>query len=154
MEIPKGIEPILLEIPAINLEAEVVPVGIQEDGEMEAPEEFDKVGFFQPGVKPGNKGNAVIAGHLDHYTGPAIFFYIKDLEEGDHVYVTDETGAKLTFQVTEVASYKTNESPLEKIFGDADQHHLNLITCAGTFNRKTQRSSHRLVVFTELIEEQ
>jgi sortase (surface protein transpeptidase) len=69
----KGIIPAKLQIPAIKLNATVEQVGIQGDGEMEAPESFETVGWLGSGSKPGASGNAVIAGHLDHYTGPAVF---------------------------------------------------------------------------------
>lgn len=148
----ESIIPVTLEIPSINLETEIQPVGLLENGQMGVPDDFDKVGWFEPGFMPGQIGNAAIAGHLDHYTGPAVFFYLKELKQGDRIYVKDKEDKKLTFIVTSVESFKTAESPLHRIFGDADKAHLNLITCAGTFNKKTQESSHRLVVFSELHE--
>jgi hypothetical protein len=66
--------------------------------------------------------------------------------------VTDEQGSRLTFIVKKVQSYKTEESPLEEIFGFSAKTSLNLITCAGIFNRETQESDKRLVVYTEFKE--
>lgn len=103
-----------------------------------------------PWTKPGENGNAVIAGHFDHYTGPAIFYHLRKLKSGDKVFLYDDKGTKLVFIVKTVESFKVKEAPLERIFGASPKAHLNLITCAGKFNKKTQEHAQRLVVFTEI----
>ena len=40
---------------------------------MGVPKGFDTVGWFGEGTKPGAPGNAVMAGHVDSKTGPAVF---------------------------------------------------------------------------------
>lgn len=142
--------PTTLEIPAVHLKTKVEPVGIEESGRMGVPKLFDRVGILSPWTKPGEKGNAVIAGHVDHYTGPAVFYPLKKLKSGDEVIVSDSSGKKLTYVVKKVEAYKTEEAPLETIFGKADQPKLNLITCTGRFDKKRQEHAKRLVVFTEL----
>lgn len=145
-----GFLPVSLEVPAIGLKTQVEPVGVLPNGQMGVPKNFDKVGILSPWTKPGEPGNAVIAGHLDHYTGPAVFFHLKDLTPGDKMYVADANGRKLTFTIREVTKFPTNEAPLDRIFGPATSAHLNLITCAGKYNRKTNEHPMRLVVFSEL----
>jgi LPXTG-site transpeptidase (sortase) family protein len=149
----RGLIPARLQIPAIGLDTTVEKVGILENGQMGVPKSYDNVGWFEPGYALGQAGNAVLAGHLDHYTGPAIFFNLKKLKPGDQVIVSDQEGKTLTFVVTRVENYKTEQSPIEQIFGPAAKPHLNLITCAGTFDKKTQESDERLVVYTDLLEE-
>ncbi|MGD8190604.1 class F sortase [Brevibacillus ginsengisoli] len=145
----KGISPDLLEIPSIHLRSKIEKVGLHK-GQMEVPHAFDKVGLLDPWTNPGENGNAVIAGHLDHYTGPAIFYHLKRVNPGDHIYLTDSKGNKLTFTVSRVAVFKTKDAPIEEIFGDSSVPQLNLITCAGKFNKKTQEHAMRLVVFSHL----
>ncbi|MGO0061823.1 class F sortase [Brevibacillus fluminis] len=147
---PQPIMPDLLEIPSIKLKARVEPVGVTPKGNMGVPKEFDKVGILAPWTKPGEKGNAVISGHFDHYTGPAIFYRLRDLKPGAKVIVSNGKGKRINFVVKEVVSYPTADAPLKKIFGQATKPHLNLITCSGRFNKKTQEHARRLVVFTEL----
>jgi LPXTG-site transpeptidase (sortase) family protein len=149
-ELSVGFVPTLLEIPTIRVKAAVEPVGVLPNGQMGVPKAFDKVGLLMPWTKPGELGNAVIAGHFDHYTGPAVFYHLRKLRPGDKIVVSDRKGSALTFRVSKVESYPTKEAPIEAIFGESDKAHLNLITCAGKFNRKTGEHARRLVVFTEL----
>ncbi|MBG9789908.1 MULTISPECIES: class F sortase [Brevibacillus] len=139
-----------LQIPSIGLDTAIETVGITVEGNMDVPKSFDKVGILTPWTKPGEKGNAVIAGHFDHYTGPAIFYHLKKLKHGDHVIVSDSNDHQLIYVVKEVTAFKTKEAPLERIFGETGTSNLNLITCSGKFNKKTQEHAKRLVVFTEL----
>ncbi|MGG1686679.1 sortase domain-containing protein [Pseudalkalibacillus sp. NRS-1564] len=151
--VQEGMEPVQVEIPAIDVKAPVENVGILENGQMGVPEDINKVGWFEPGFKPGTKGNAVLAGHVDSKTGPAIFFYLEKLSKGDEIILTDKEGEKMTFVVTGKERYPYNDSPIEKIFGTTDSRTLNLITCVGTFNRSKGTHEERLVVSTELKED-
>jgi LPXTG-site transpeptidase (sortase) family protein len=151
--IKQGIIPVRISIPAIKVDTTVEHVGLLENGQMDVPGSYETVGWFEPGIQPGNNGNAAIAGHLDHYTGPAVFFNLKELGSGDLIMISDENDKTLTFVVQSVESYKTEEAPLQRIFGDADQPHLNLITCDGYFDKATQESERRLVVYTDLLKE-
>jgi sortase (surface protein transpeptidase) len=146
----ESIVPVRIQIPRIQVDAEVEKVGILENGQMGVPKEEMNVGWFEPGYKPGQSGSAVLAGHVDNKTGPSIFFYLKTLEKGDKVLITGEDGTTLSFVVKNLASYKTEESPIGYIFGKSDIPRLNLITCTGTYNKKTRQHEKRLVVFTEL----
>jgi LPXTG-site transpeptidase (sortase) family protein len=148
----RGIVPARLQIPAIGVDAEVEHVGLLENGEVGVPSSFDGVGWLKTGAKPGEAGNAVIDGHEDHYTGPAVFYDLVKLKPGDEVLVSDKNGNTVTFVVKNTAKYKTAEAPLEDIFGFTTKAQLNLITCAGRFNRETKESEERLVVYTELKE--
>lgn len=145
-----AIEPTRIEIEKINVSAEVSEVGILENGQMGVPEAMDEVGWFEPGAKPGEKGNAVLAGHVDSRTGPAIFFDLEKLEKGDEVKVTDSEGQTLTFVVTGKERYPYQDAPIGNIFGATEKRALNLITCIGTFNRDARTHEERLVITTDL----
>ncbi|GIP35067.1 class F sortase [Paenibacillus sp. J2TS4] len=147
----EGIMPVRLEIPAIQIDANVIPVPILPNGQMGVPKQFDQVGILSPWTLPGEQGSAAISGHFDHYTGPAIFYGLKKLKPGDLIILSDSLEKKLTFTVQSVEVFKTSEAPLDRIFNTADKSYLNLITCAGKFNKKTQEHAMRLVVFTQLI---
>lgn len=148
----QSVVPTRLLIPAIALDAEVETVQVLSNGQMGVPGDPERVGILMPWTKAGEPGNAVISGHVDHLTGPAVFYDLKKLSPGDRVIVANRAGTELTFLVTSVETFKTEEAPLQRIFGATDSKHLNLITCTGRFNRKTQEHERRLVVFTELDE--
>lgn len=150
----QGIIPVTVEIPAIDVKADVTEVGLEDDGAMEVPEDGDLVGWFNRGVKPGATGNAVLAGHVDDRSGPAIFYDLKDLEIDDEIIITDEDGTVLTFQVKDREVYPYDDAPISKVFGPSSSRNLNLITCTGEFDRDQGTHRERLVVFTELVDEE
>ena len=149
----EGITPSRVQIPSMEIDTNIIPVGLKENGEMEVPEETEVVGWYDRGVKVGAKGNAVLAGHVDSKEGPAIFFYLKNIEIGEKIIVTDEKGTERTFEVKSKKSYPSDKAPIEKIFGPSDKRNLNVITCTGTFNHDQHLYPDRLVVYTELVSE-
>ena len=146
----EGIVPASIEIPALDVNTEIEKVGRLENGQMGVPKEFDTVGWFGEGANPGAPGNAVMAGHVDSKTGPAIFYKLEDLDKGDEVIVKDNDGKTLTFIVTGKEKYDRKNAPVDKIFDYSYGSKLNLITCTGNFNRDEGTHEERLVVYTEL----
>ncbi|MFW6056642.1 MAG: class F sortase [Chloroflexota bacterium] len=127
-------EPETLTIPAIDLEAELVGVGLNEDGSMETPE-YDQnlAGWYTEGPPPGEPGPAVIAAHVDSQTGPDTFARLHELEPGDEVIVTDEEGQEYTWTVERQERSDRTELPYDSIWNDTDDAVLRLITCAGAY---------------------
>jgi sortase A len=144
------IMPSTLRIPALNVDADVEHVGYTDDGRMDAPEAWEDVAWFQYGYLPGAPGNAVMAGHLDSTTGPAVFAQLHRMESGDQIFVTDEDGNELTFEVTDVESVLAEEAPLDRIFGPSSTPQLNLITCEGHFDPDEEDYDHRFIVYSTL----
>ncbi|WP_347860815.1 class F sortase [Salimicrobium sp. PL1-032A] len=149
----ESITPSTLSIPAIDVEAEVEKVGVDDQGRMGVPNGMETVAWFEPGTKPGAAGNSVIAGHVDDTVNPAVFYDLDKLEKGDEVTVTDADGKSLTFEVTGKEVFNRNNSPVKDIFGYSHRSALNLITCNGEFNENINGREDRLVVYTELKKE-
>lgn len=145
------IKPNQVWVPSVGIKAPVQPVGLLENGQMEAPVSSKVAGVFVDGILPGQKGNAILAGHVDNYTGPAVFYPLKKIKPGEPVVLSDKEGNYLVFKVVAVESYPTAEAPIEKIFGDTDMEQLNLITCTGKYNRAKGEHEKRLVVYTRLL---
>lgn len=144
-------QPREFNIPKIDVSAPIVPVGVDETGKMQLPENIDEVGWYSLGSKPAEVGNAVIAGHLDSTTGEgAIFYHLNELEPGDNLYVTDELGNEYTFTVTAKEIYEYDKVPLEEVFVETSKKRLNLITCTGQWIANERNYSHRMVIFSEL----
>jgi sortase A len=144
-------KPVTLRIPSINVTAAVEHVGRTDSGAMDEPKEWQNVAWYEPGTRPGEKGNAVMAGHLDSDSGKAIFWDLHLLTPGDVVEVVDDRGETIQFAVKEVRKMLDADAPVKEIFGKSDVSRLNLITCGGKWDEKTQRYDKRLVVFTERI---
>lgn len=145
--------PVRFKIPSLDVDEEIEPVSQTENGEMAAPREWNDVAWYEPGPRPGAMGNAVIAGHYDSPWGQAVFYRIDSLEPGDEIIVEMDDGEELRFQVTETMRVKTEDAPLQDIFGPSSDRNLNLITCYGVFDSERNLYDERLVVFTELIED-
>jgi len=146
----EGIVPHRIEIPAIGVDATIEHVGLLPSGQMDEPSEMDDVAWYEGGYMPGEQGSSVLAGHVDSRTGPAIFFDLHKLEQGDEIIVTDEDGVEKVFVVQKSEAYDRNDAPLQQIFGYSYRSQLNLITCTGEFNTEAGTHDERLVVYTVL----
>ncbi|MBT2569684.1 class F sortase [Planococcus sp. ISL-110] len=147
-----GIQPTSLEIPAIDLEAQVQHLGITENGEMAVPDNIEDVSWFSPGYQPGQNGRAVIAGHVDGVDGPAIFWDLSELELGDEVVVQDKDKT-LTFKVHTMESIPLDLADVSKVFGYTSSPELVLVTCSGTYDFDRGTREERLMVYASLVEE-
>ncbi|MGG4167577.1 class F sortase [Rossellomorea vietnamensis] len=148
------IKPSVLSIPKLELEAPIKEFGLDKEGNMELPKNGKDVAWFEPGFQPGEKGNAVLAGHVDDEKKPAVFFELKTLEPGDEIHLKGGSGETLTFVVREKVAYDKDDAPLRKIFGPTEKRMLNLITCTGYFDHDIHNYVERLVVYTELVDDQ
>lgn len=146
-------QPLTLKIPKLDLETNIVNLGLNQDQTVEVPKGYTEVGWYKNGPTPGELGPAVILGHVDSVDGPAVFYRLGKLEAGDRVEVVREDGTTATFEVTELGRYPQDEFPTQLVYGDVPYAGIRLITCTGVFDRKTQRYSHNLVVYGKLVEE-
>lgn len=147
--------PVSFSIPKIGVNALIEAVGTDENGKMVLPEELTKAGWYKDGFRPGQKGNAVIAGHLDSTTGAgAIFYHLHELEPGDTMSVLDEHGSLYTFTVTRKETYPYDAVPIDEVFGRSDTADLNLVTCTGWWNAAMHNYSHRMVIYSKLTSKQ
>jgi sortase (surface protein transpeptidase) len=135
-----------VEIPAIGVSSRLVRLGLAADGTMEVPGDDDLAGWFSGGPMPGQDGPAVIAGHIDSKTGPAVFSRLGDLRPGDTVRVRRADGAWLAFEVTGTARYPKAKFPTEAVFGPVPGPVLRLVTCGGAFDRASGHYLDNLVV--------
>lgn len=146
-------EPVRLRVPDIFVDTNFVPLGLQDNGEIETPEGYTEVGWYTKGPTPGEIGPSVVLGHVDSYEGPGVFIHLGQLEEGNLMYVDREDGTTAVFRVTALERYNRNAFPTEKVYGDLAYAGIRLITCSGTYNHETLEYDRVLVVYGELVEE-
>ncbi|HJW59871.1 MAG TPA: class F sortase, partial [Actinomycetota bacterium] len=142
--------PVRVEIPAIGVSSPLVRLGLEPDGTMQVPGDFQVAGWFTGGVQPGQLGPAVIAGHVDSRTGPAVFYRLRDLRPGDHIRVELADGTALRFVVERARSYPKAGFPTGAVFGPVPSAALRLVTCTGDFDRARGSYRDNLVVFARL----
>ena len=141
------ITPARLRIPSIGVDAWIGAVGLRGDGSMDVPDNLWTSSWLAKGPRPGQAGNAVIAGHRGVGT-PALFSHLENVRAGDRIYVSDAAGNELIYVVTGVASLDLSRSTQVAVFGPTTAQQLVLITCFGRYVASARTYDHRLVVFS------
>lgn len=145
--------PTRLDIPAIGVHAPVGMLGLKSDGTIQEPplSKPNLTGWYRLGPTPGEKGPAVIAGHVDASGGPAVFYRLKRLRHGDKVTVTRKDGSVLTFQIDSIQQVAKDAFPTQKVYGDIGFPGLRLITCGGAFSRSSGHYVDNVIAYGHLV---
>jgi hypothetical protein len=141
--------PARLLVPSISVNAGVESVGVDAQGRMATPAQASDVAWFKPGSAPGDVGDAVIAGHLDWTSGPAVFWSLGHVRRGDEITVVRADGSRVRF-VTDATRQVPYDSSTDALFTRDGPPSLTLITCAGTWDRQRGTYLQRLVVHATL----
>jgi hypothetical protein len=139
--------PVYLTIPAIGVHTRLVRLGLTAQGTLQVPGSTSVAGWYTGGPRPGQVGPAVIAGHIDSYRGPGVFFRLRLLRAGDRVYVRRADGTLTVFRVYAAYSYAKDRFPTRRVYGPAPGPELRLITCGGTFDPATGSYLRNVVVY-------
>lgn len=149
--VPQGL-PVRLKIPIIGVNSIIEDAFITPDGKMDVPEGSVNVAWFALGPHPGEVGSAVIGGHFGIKNGVKFVFYDLDkLKIGNKVYIVDDKGDTLTFQVRKIKSFDRNADATTVFTSEDGLAHLNLITCEGVWNQVNGTYPQRLIVFTDAV---
>ncbi len=150
--VPPEEQPARLIIPAIEVDAAVQYVGVTAQGAMGVPNNFSDVAWYKYGTVPGERGSAVIDGHVDNGLSLAgVFKRLGELKPGDDVYIERKNGERTHFRVEAMETYPYQEVPLERVFNKDTDAYLNLITCGGSWIKTAKTYDQRLVVYTRLV---
>lgn len=134
-----------LSVPAIGVDAGIVPVGVTRRGELAIGRSVRDVYRWRDGVVPGQDGSAVLAGHT-WSKGAGVFDRLGRLEEGDRVAV-----GRNRFEVTRVRRVRDlSRSEVAALFSDRGKPRLVLITC-GDRNNTTGVYRTRIIVHARML---
>lgn len=136
--------PLQLIIRRLGVDAAVEAVGVSGDGRMETPIQPDHVGWYRFGVRPGDTGDAVIDGHVDWSSGPAVFHDLESIAPGEEIVVISPA-ARITFKVDRKSTY-SYRADVPGLFTDQGPAQLSLITCTGGWDPYRRVYLRRLVV--------
>ena len=142
------IPPIHLSIPALHLSVGVSQLGLNRDGSPAVPTNFQLPGWYKFGPSPGQRGSAVILGHVDSYRGQAVFYNLVHLRPGNRVFVTLANGRRVQFDVIGLRMYSKQHFPVSLVYGPRTYSALQLVTCGGVFDYRTGHYLSNIVVFT------
>lgn len=142
-----------IRIPSISVDAPVMTVGLDASGWIDAPppQERNLAGWYLNGISPGERGSAVIVGHVDNAQGPAVFYGLGAVQKGSHIEVARYDGRTAVFEVYGVEVFAKNAFPGARVYGDTGQPELRVITCGGGYS-KAGGYDGNVVVFARMVE--
>ena len=145
--------PVKIQIPAIHVSAPIMEVGRDPDGEVQVPplEVHNLTGWYKYGPTPGQTGASVILGHVDSNQGLSVFYYLKDLVQGDQISVTLADGITATFVVDGLQKVTKTNFPTSQVYGKVSYPGLRLVTCGGAFDGSTGHYLDNIIVYAHLV---
>jgi sortase (surface protein transpeptidase) len=142
-----------IDIPAIHVSAPIVPLRREEDGSMQTPDHWGDTGWYEPGSEPGERGPAVIAGHVDSTSGPAVFYRLRELRRGNAVRIRRADGSVVRFRVEGLERWPKAAFPSRRVFGKTHVAALRLVTCSGNFDSSTGHYVDNTIVYAVRVPE-
>ncbi|MFI9273606.1 class F sortase [Kitasatospora sp. NPDC052896] len=147
----KASAPTRVRIPALDVDAPVTGVGLDTGGHLATPPDDQRnlAGWYRDGVTPGQTGTALLVGHVDIASGPAVFYGLGALHRGDRIDVARRDGSTAYFLADAIEVYPKTAFPDRQVFGQARDPELRLITCGGGY---TEGEGYRgnVVVYAHL----
>ncbi|MFD0818892.1 class F sortase, partial [Micromonospora zhanjiangensis] len=145
--------PVGIAIKSVQLQAPVTSTGLAPDGTIAPPppERWNEAGWYDQSPTPGQYGPAVIVGHVDTRTGPAVFHELSRVRPGDRVEVSRADGSVAIFEVDNLKRYDKSQLPPDEVFGDFHRPNLRLITCGGRWVGGHLGYADNVVVFASLV---
>ena len=139
--------PVRIRIDRIGLDDPLTGLRVQQDGHLGTPADPDQVGWWTDGPRPGDRGAAIVVGHVDSSTGPAAFYRLSALRPGDRISVDRADRTRVTFTVTALRQYDKDTFPDDEVYATTGTPALRLITCGGTYDRRRAEYRANLVVY-------
>ncbi|MDH6707140.1 hypothetical protein P3T27_003869 [Kitasatospora sp. MAA19] len=129
-------DPIRIRIPVVRLDAPVTTLGLDSRGHLQAPPEADRnlAGWYRGGASPGQRGTAILAGHVDNKAGPAVFYHLGALRRGDRIEIVRADGAVAVYQLYAIEVHDRKDFPDDRVYRQAADAQLRVITCGGAYS--------------------
>ncbi len=141
-------DPVRVLVPAIGVDAEVLPVALRPDGQL-VPE-HGSAGWYTEGPRPGEPGPAVIVAHVSSRGGPDVFADLWRLQPGDVIETIRADGTTGRWQVRSSEQTPKDQLPTDRIWDGTTEPVLRLITCGGTVQADGHFSDN-VIVYAEPI---
>jgi sortase (surface protein transpeptidase) len=142
--------PVRIEIPAIGVSSSLDRLGRARDRTVQVPSRWEVAGWYAAGTRPGDPGSAVILGHVDSKSGPAVFYRLRELDRGDEIRVARADGSTVRFIVERTQQYPKNRFPTDEVYYPTLTPALRLVTCGGAFDPTAGHYRSNIIVFATL----
>lgn len=147
-------DPKKIIIKSIGVNAFLQNVGVDQNRQIAVPNNIHIAGWFVDSVRPGQKGLAIIDGHVDgRIVSEGVFGHLDTIKEGDEFTIEMGSGKELMYRVSKITTVSTEESA-SVLYSQAPgiDSQLNLITCTGTYLKDKKTYDKRMIVTSELVE--
>ncbi|WP_030282604.1 class F sortase [Streptomyces catenulae] len=150
-ELPRS-APTRIRIPQIGVDAPFTPLSLGPTGQLNAPppNNSNLAGWYKDGATPGENGAAIVAGHVDTKTGPAVFLELDSLKKGNTIDITRADKSVATFTVDNVETFSKAQFPSDRVYNDTANPQLRVITCGGAYDKAAKDYTDNVVVFAHL----
>jgi Sortase domain len=136
-----------IRVRAIGVSAPVVALGLKPDHTLEVPRGWGDTGWYTGGPEPGEQGPAVIAGHVDSTSGPAVFYRLGRLRRGATIDIRRADRSMVRFRVEGVERWPKDRFPTRRVYRRTARSTLRLITCGGSFDTATGHYTDNVIVY-------
>lgn len=120
---------------------------------MQTPGNPANAGWYEPGKEPGELGPAVIAGHVDSRSGPAVFYRLRKLKRGNLIRIRRAGGSVVRFRIEGLERWPKAAFPTRRVFGKTHVAALRLVTCSGNFDSSTGHYVDNTIVYAVRVPE-
>jgi hypothetical protein len=136
----------MLRIPSLGIDGEVVPVGIDKDGNMGVPPAPSKAGWYRLGPILGHAGDAVLDCHNVWYGNtPALCYNLHDIAPRADIYTIGADGTLGHWRVEGIDRVPYSTAPAG-LFDSTGSPRLSIITCDGIWDATHQTFAERVIV--------
>ncbi|NUR85244.1 MAG: class F sortase [Nonomuraea sp.] len=144
--------PYAVYIPSIGVAAPLMELGLDAAGAIQNPPftPSNLAGWYRYGPVPGQRGAAVITGHLDTKSGPAVFEYLRNVKKGAQIQVLRADRSVAVFVVDRVEHTPKATFPTRKVYGKLTYPGLRVITCGGSFDAQAHSYRENTIVYAHL----
>lgn len=141
--------PRLLRIPTIQVGARVKRLGTKPNNELKAPSNVYDVGWYDGSSKPGENGTVLLNGHVSGPNNRGVFYSLNKLKTDDKISIERGDGQVITYKVVQSQIYAYDKVDMAAALTSIvpGKPGLNIITCSGKYDAKTNKFSERLVIF-------
>jgi LPXTG-site transpeptidase (sortase) family protein len=143
--------PVHISIPAIYVSARIVPLSLNRDRTLEVPMNLADTGWFTGGPEPGERGAAVVVGHVASLSGPGVFYRLRDLHPGDVIMIRLRDGKVVRYRARSTIVVPKTDFPTKRVYAQTPRPTLRLITCSGTLDASTGHHPDNRIVFASFL---
>ena len=140
-----------LLIPSLGVNAGVMTLGLTAGGALDVPKTLWQVGWYRGGVKPGDNGTAIFDGHSGAPGQYGVLENLSRVKVGQILTYSYVDGRTLTFKVVSSRAYPETQASAERLFAKTVTPSLNVISCYGRWNPKTEDYDQRWIITSELV---